>query len=499
MKPRWLLPALLVLALAVRFAGLGHEVEGRYYRDEGTYYHHATKILAGEVFRPTFVYPHFLYYADALVLLLAGWMPGAARAFGALYGVSDPLALSWLLLRALVALAGAFTVWPVFRIGERLLSPWAGALGGLFVIFSPLYNSGSHLNTCDVPAAFFATLSLAFVARLVSEDKERLRDYLVAGAAAGLAAASKYPAGVVAVAIFAAWIYRRSWKPGKLLAAAGASIAAFLACMPSLWVFPQIAFSGGRGILFGVRQYGKGGWLGVVPESRTQFYLDNLTASFGIAAVLLGVIGLGLLGRSDREARKRILALLPFPLLYLGLLIAMHMVVKRNLYPVLPALAAFLGAGCAVWLHRWRLAGGVLVVLALAQPAAETVRQDLALSRPSTREVAAAWIRGHLPPGTALLKEEYTPHFPDGTFRVLHRRFATRLTLAQIRASQEYVLLADTSYGRFLQPEALTKTHHHELADRYREILSSWELVEEWKPGPLRLGPTLRLYRVPRV
>lgn len=496
MKPRWLLPALLVLALAVRFAGLGHEVEGRYYRDEGTYYHHATKILAGEVFRPTFVYPHFLYYADALVLLLAGWMPGAARAFGALYGVSDPLAVSWLLLRAVVALAGALTVWPVYRIGERLLSPGAGALGALFVIFSPLYNSGSHLNTCDVPAAFFATLSLAFVARLVAEE-ERWGDYLAAGAAAGLAAASKYPAGVVAVAIFAVWIYRRG-KPGKLLGAAGAAIAAFLALMPSLWVFPQIAFSGGRGILFGVRQYGKGGWLGVVPESRAGFYLDSLTASFGIAAVLIGVAGLVFLARSDRAARRRMLALLPFPLFYLGLLIAMHMVVKRNLYPVLPALAAFLGAGCAVWWSRWRLAGGVLAVLALAQPAAETVRQDLALSRPSTREVAAAWIREHLPPGTALLKEEYTPNFPDGEFRVLHRRFVTRLPLAQIRASQEYVLLADTSYGRFLSPGALARTHHRELADRYRRILSSWELVEEWQPGLFRLGPTLRLYKVPR-
>ena len=45
------LPALLVLALVVRCVGLSHEVEGRYYLDEGTYYHHASEINAGRMLR----------------------------------------------------------------------------------------------------------------------------------------------------------------------------------------------------------------------------------------------------------------------------------------------------------------------------------------------------------------------------------------------------------------------------------------------------------------
>src|SRR5690606_6501868 len=62
------LPALLALALVVRFTGLTHEIEGRYYADEGTYYHHASGIEAGEPLRLSFTYPHLLYYLDAVAL-----------------------------------------------------------------------------------------------------------------------------------------------------------------------------------------------------------------------------------------------------------------------------------------------------------------------------------------------------------------------------------------------------------------------------------------------
>ena len=66
-----------------------------------------------------------------------------------------------------------------FGIGAPASGQWAGAMAALLLIFSPLYNAGSHLNTCDVPSAFFAALCLLFVARLI--DEERTRDYLLAG------------------------------------------------------------------------------------------------------------------------------------------------------------------------------------------------------------------------------------------------------------------------------------------------------------------------------
>jgi hypothetical protein len=81
---------------------------------------------------------------------------------------------------------------------------------------------------------------------------------------------------------------------------------------------------------------------------------------------------------------------------------------------------------------------------------------------------------------------------------VLHRRFAARVPLAEMRDGRfDYVLLASAAYVRFLEPEKLGEAHQRALAERYAEIFGSFELVREWGPTATRLGPALRLYRIP--
>ena len=157
--------------------------------------------------------------------------------------------------------------------------------------------------------------------------------------------------------------------------------------------------------------------------------------------------------------------------------------------PVIPALRV-----------RPRRSGRTLLVViaaCLVLPAWRTGVEAVALARPTTREVAKDWIRAHLPPGASIAKESYTPDFPEGTFQVFHRRFVTRLTLAEL-ARFDYVLVANAAYGRFADPARLNKPHQREMAVRYAEIFRSWELVHEWIPGPLQEGPVLRLYKTPR-
>lgn len=539
------LPSLLALSLAVRFAGIDSEVGGRYYLDEGTYYHHATMIDRGEVLRFSFVYPHLVYYADALTLWAAARFPATVAALGRrLYGLDDPLAVAWLLLRGVVALFSALTVVPVYELARRAsggasAAPWvgraAGALAAALLIASDLFNEGSHLNTCDVPSAFFATVCLLLVSRLA--DRERVGDYLLAGVAAGLAGASKYPAGLVAVGIAAVWlgwrVRRRDWN-GGLAWAALAALGAFVAVMPSVVAYPAMAFGGQRGIFFGARQYGRGGWLGVMPESNAGFYAGKLLWSFGWPAVVAGFAGLALLGIRARTRGRlaRLLWLAPFPVVFLALVTSMNMVVKRNLYPVLPILAVYLGAGMAAWLElaagragggapaspppssppsplpppspwwpgsrtAWRWAAPVLALACLWQPAGLTARQTAGYVMPSTREEAAAWIGAHLPPGAAIVKESYTPDFPPGRFAVSHERFAGRIPIDELRSLQnDYLLLSSAAYSRFRDPGGLFTDNQRQLASRYDEIFRTFPLVKEWIPDELQLGPVLRLYRI---
>jgi hypothetical protein len=136
--------------------------------------------------------------------------------------------------------------------------------------------------------------------------------------------------------------------------------------------------------------------------------------------------------------------------------------------------------------------------LLLFLPLLRTFQQEIGLARPSTREVAAAWIRANVPLGVTLVKESYTPDFFWYEYQVEQRRFAGRFSVAELRdPGNDYILLASAAYGRFEQPDQFLKEHHREYAQRYRQVFSTFPLVQRWPQTSLRLGPELRLYRIP--
>jgi hypothetical protein len=506
-----LLATLIVLAFVFGYAGLAHEVGKGYYTDEGHYLHHAREVNSGKLFARTFIYPHLTYYLDGLVLYLADLFPGPAAGVYGAFGVEDPNVGDWMLLRLLTAGLGILTVVPVFLLAHRVAGTAAATLAALLQIFSVHYQEGFQVNISDVPSAFFATVCFAVVGRLL--DQERTTDYLLAGIAAGLAAASKYPAGTVAVAIVAIWtvhrVRQRNLRWG-LLWAGLLSLGTFVAVIPSFFVYPDAAIYGQRGLFFGVRQYAKGGWVGVTPPSNTLYYAERLLENFHWPVLVLAALGFFGLGR---EARRRLALLLPFPLAFLVLMSSMNMVVLRNLFPVLPALAVFLGVlasglvrpatrlrpGCrptvavSPFVRSRKTFGAVVFVAALALPAAGTVRQTVSLVRESTRERMVVWVRENLPRGSGILKEAYTSDFPAEEYRVVHKRFAFRIPEKRFNdPSYDYLLLAGNAYWRFFRPE----NTRPEVRGWYEQAFATHELIHEEEPGPWRRGPLLRLYRL---
>lgn len=538
-------PLLLVLALGVRFVGLDHEVAEGYYLDEGTYSHHAAQINRGRVLQRDFVYPHLLYYLDAFALwagrLFRGEVTGA---LGLLYGLEPGEGTRRMLLRGVVALLGALTVLPVHALGRWLgrsggagggaRAAWSGALAGLLIVVSPLYNDGSHLAICDVPSAFFAVLCLAATARLV--DRESVGRYALAGAAAGLAAAAKYPAGLVAVAPAAIWLLLRvpagrrflrvEGVPGRgsawgLAVAAASSLATFLATNPGLLVYPEEAFAGRRSLFFGSSQYGGEGWFGAVPPSATLWYAGQLAWSFGLPALLAGAAGLALL---PAAGRRRLVALSPFPVLYLALICSLDVVVARNLYPALPPLAAFGGAGIAALLasglalaaRRAGAPGGpgparaalgmdaaalVAGALLLAPPVVRTIYQEIGLARPGTRVVAREWVRENVPRGASILREAYTPDFDPAEYDAERRRgqrFVAALPVEAIApAGYDFVLVSTGAHRRFFAEQGNATGRELAMRERYRTIFRDFPLVARFPGSRTRRGPGLRLYAVP--
>ncbi|MDX1503614.1 MAG: glycosyltransferase family 39 protein [Thermoanaerobaculia bacterium] len=499
---------LAAAALALGWTGIDHELDEHYYEDEGIYYSHATRINDGEIFRPRFVYPHLLFYLDALVLWCGERLPGAVATLSRLLagGVEGPTA-EWLLLRLAGAALGALTVLPVFAAGARLAGAGAGLLGALLMLFSPLYQEGFHVNTSDVPSAFFAAVCLAFVARLIR--RERGLDYLAAGVASGLAAGAKYPAGVVAVAIVAVWlkwrISERRWS-WQLVAAGAASLATFLAVNPSFFVFPEVALEGRYGVLFGWRQYGEGGWIGVVPGSNLAYYASLLRFGFGVPAIVAGVAGCLLL---PARRRRHLAWLAVFPVVYLALMVAMSMVVVRNVYPALPGVAVVLGAGIAALANAagrrptapWarRLVFIAIAGAALALPVYRTVAGAVGFARESTRELAERWAVETLPAGATILKEGYTPHLRGKPFEIVERRFAAWVPMEEVRSgAYDFAILSPRAYDRFLDRSYHLRPDQERYARWYEEALAEFEPLARFWPTPWRRGPRLQVFRIPR-
>ena len=82
---------------------------------------------------------------------------------------------------------------------------------------------------------------------------------------------------------------------------------------------------------------------------------------------------------------------------------------------LLRALTASVRVARGSW---WPWIAGGLAALCLAQPLARSLRDTLLLAARDTREVAGAWMAGHLAPGTRILSEPYGPFLPVAAGRL---------------------------------------------------------------------------------
>ncbi|MFN7961475.1 MAG: glycosyltransferase family 39 protein [Thermoanaerobaculia bacterium] len=510
-EARWLV-ALGALAAAVYWTGLGHELGGLYFADEGIFLAQAQRINRGQLLRPWFVYPHLLFYLDAFALWLASLFQGPVAAFAQrVFGLAEPQLVSALVTRFVSGTFGAATVLPVFFLARRLAGLPAAVLGGALMVFSSIYLEVAHLNLGDGLSAFLATLCLAVAARLL--DCESWGGYLGAGLLAGLAAGAKYPAGVVAVAIFGLYL-RHRWRErgfrtalarGGLALAAVAAVAGLLLTTPSLAAFPGAASGSGTAadLFFGARLYAQHGWPGVVRENNAAYYAGELVHGFGLPALLLGVAGLALV---PAATRSRVAWMLPFPVAYGALLLLLKIALRRNLMPALPILAVLLGVGLASLAARLgggspgrlKVALGALAAASLAVPIRTSALQLVGYVYPTTRQQAASWMARKLPPGSYIVQEQYTPNLAGVRhFFTRQPRLAIKLPLAEIRRPEhDYLLLASESYNRFLRPDKAEDPALAAPAARYRELFATFPLVAEFEPDSLHSGPELRLYQV---
>ena len=190
--PLPLLGAVLLLAAGLRLAHLGWGLPDYFFPDEAVFFRPATQVAAtGDL------HTGFTTYPPLTVDVLAATYAIAARAAGVpVEQLSVPTRVR--LGRLVMVAAAVATVGAVAALGSAVAGPVAGLVAAFFMAVLPVHLVQSRIISTDVLLTLFVVLGLHAALRL--HARPTVGRAFACGAAVGLAAATKYPGALVAVA-----------------------------------------------------------------------------------------------------------------------------------------------------------------------------------------------------------------------------------------------------------------------------------------------------------
>ena len=328
----------------------------------------------------------------------------------------DPTGI-WEVARTLAAALCMVGVAAVYASARRLWGAREGLVAAAVLAFAFLPIAYSRVAVTDVGA--LAGVALALLGAVRAHEDGRLRWYLLAGAAGGLALAFKYTAGLalLPLGIAAAARLRRDRLRVPLFLAAGGLAAALVFALLNPYLFSSLSafwrdLHSQADVAANQRKAGQehGGF---------RYYLDSLGWGLGWAGLAAALVG-AVLELRRNLVRGLVLAAMPLALfVYLSV---QSRYFGRWLLPAYPALAMLAGVALvrvSELLPRGRaLQAAVLVALAaavLAQPVAADLRSAVVLGRADTREQVRDFLARRLPPE---LRASFEPAVPGRYFGI---------------------------------------------------------------------------------
>jgi hypothetical protein len=358
-----------------------------------------------------FGYPLF-FMAVLTVMLKAwlwfGWLMGYVDGPGGMEAMISAQRIQ-LLARWVSAAFGVAGVWLVFRSATRLFDRTSALLGAAFLALAFLHVRDSHFGVTDVAASTMAMLALLCAVRLA--DSGRTADLAAAALAAGLAAATKYPVSLIALAGLLVVLAGRH-SDGSLTRRIGRATLFLLLVFVGFTIGSPHAVSQWREVMAAVQ--GQAGHLAAVHGTMlgrgwNVHLTRTLRYGLGWPLMVAGIAGMIWLLVKDWR-RGAIVAV--FPLAYYLLLGSGYTVFARYMVPVVPFLcltAGYAVAEAARWAApRLRLANDarwlpwVMAACVLAPSVHSVVHLDRLLAKTDNRCVVASWIEKHYPLGASI-------------------------------------------------------------------------------------------------
>ena len=205
---------ILLLGLALRLYGitwgLPNELHPYYYHpDEARLIQYMANMHPGsfDFYPDDFAYPTFHVLFVGAILLVLSKLGFIIVAADPLFYAANPGAFAHIILVGRLIGVGfsIASLVMVYLIGKHLYNRKAGIIAMLFMAINPLDVVESHYFTLDAPMIFWMLLCV-FASIRIAKEGERVW-YLLAGAALGLAGATKYPGLMAGVFIVAGHIF----------------------------------------------------------------------------------------------------------------------------------------------------------------------------------------------------------------------------------------------------------------------------------------------------
>jgi dolichyl-phosphate-mannose-protein mannosyltransferase len=442
---------ILVAGFALRVWNIDYGLPFVYSIDEGSHFTSRAVEMFWQDFDPGY-YQNPAGYTYLVYLVLRAMYGPLGFLFDLPFGnVTDQFDKNpteiWIAARTAAAALCMAGVAATYWAARRLWGVREGLVAAALLAFAFLPVAYSRVAVTDVGALTGVALSLGFAVR--AHERGRLRDFALAGAAAGLAVAFKYTAGLallpVAIAAIAIAVRPRAggahggrapWVSALGGLALGCALAAvvFVALNPYLFDSLDAWWSDLRDQAEVAADQPKPGQ----ESGGVSYYLDSLTWGLGWAAAFAALVGAVLELRRDLV---RGLMLIAVPLALFVYLSAQSRYFGRWLLPAYPALAMLAaaaigqagelvaprttalkgdrpGLGRHTRPYPGRLIGAVVITAltaaVLVQPLAADIRSAQVLGRDDTRQQARDWIEAHYPPE---LRASVEPAVPGRWFR----------------------------------------------------------------------------------
>lgn len=510
---------IFLIALPLRLVGVRWGIPYPYGHDGFFIISHAIKFFSGNLNPGWFIYPSFHMYFLFFIYNFIYWI---GHIFGYFNSIQEFVSLldtdpSIFIItgRVVASLLSSGSVVLCYILAKRLFSLKAACLVLLLTIL-PMEVLNAHYTTTDIPLVFWFTLAFIFCVEIMR--KPDLRYYILAGIFTGIAGGTKYPGLGACMPILVAHLIRLynnlggKWKKILLSGQHYRLVTALVVAGVTFFISTPYVFLDYRHSIpnlageFCIRFTDTFDIYQRPNEREPLVYVKGAFLNFGFIFTTLGVLGTILrIRKMKREDLLLLSWIIPF-----GIIIHISSLKPPRYFLLLSPFLVIFFADVIVELikslekflpSRYIRYIYIFILLSVPlEPIYQSIRNDIILLKPDTRQQAHDWIIKNIPEGTIIAKELlWTPFLPRNRFRVIYNGWSLGEHDMEWykQRNVEYLLVSEYMKKLLSHPERPAPSHRK----FYRKLEAEGELI--YRVTPLAKGrfmdfhnPTVLIYKI---